>query len=331
MPAAPTRAGWESFLAAFPDAHLLQTAAWGDLKARFGWAPARLAAGAAGAQVLFRRLAPGLTLGYIPRGPVGDWLPALLPDLDALCRARRVFALKLEPDLDDEPQAAAALAAAGLRPSAHTVQPRRTLVVDLRGDEDELLARMHPKTRYNVRLAERRGVRVCDWNDLPAFGRMMHETAQRDRFGAHTPGYYAAAYDLFRAGGACELLAAEFDGAPVAALMVFAHGRRAWYLYGASTDRARAHMPTYLLQWEAMRWARARGCSEYDLWGVPDHEREALEAGFTTRADGLWGVYRFKRGFGGALRRTVGAWDRVYSPAAYTVYRLAAARRSGAD
>ena len=331
MPAAPTRAGWESFLAAFPDAHLLQTAAWGDLKARFGWEPARLTAGGAGAQVLFRRLAPGLTLGYVPRGPAGDWLPALLPALDDLCRTRRAFALKLEPDLDDDPQTACALAAAGFRPSPHTVQPRRTLVVDLRGDEETLLARMHPKTRYNIRLAERKGVRVRAWDDLPGFGRMVHATAQRDRFAAHAPAYYRAAYDLFHSDGGCELFVAEAEGAAAAALMVFAHGGRAWYLYGASTAHARAHMPTYLLQWEAMRWARRRGCAEYDLWGVPDHDRAALEAGFTARADGLWGVYRFKRGFGGALRRTIGAWDRVYAPAAYAVYRLAAAWRGAAD
>ncbi|MBE0696469.1 MAG: peptidoglycan bridge formation glycyltransferase FemA/FemB family protein, partial [Anaerolineaceae bacterium] len=68
-------------------------------------------------------------------------------------------------------------------------------------------------------------------------------------------------------------------------------------------------MPAYLLQWQAMRWAKAHGCSEYDLWGVPDEDEETLEAGFEKRADGLWGVYRFKRGFGGTLVRTAGAWD----------------------
>ena len=85
-------------------------------------------------------------------------------------------------------------------------------------------------------------------------------------------------------------------------------------------------MPAYLLQWEAMRWARSRGCTEYDLWGVPDEDEAVLEANFESRRDGLWGVYRFKRGFGGQLRRTVGAWDRVYIPALYTVYRWWAAR-----
>ena len=93
----------------------------------------------------------------------------------------------------------------------------------------------------------------------------------------------------------CDLLVAEYDGRLLAGLMVFARGSRAWYFYGASNDEERNRMPAYLLQWEAMRWAKSRGCSEYDLWGVPDAEEDALEEGFSTRSDGLWGVYRFKR------------------------------------
>ena len=117
-----------------------------------------------------------------------------------------------------------------------------------------------------------------------------------------------------------ELLVAEYEGRPLAALMVFARGRRAWYLFGASTDRERNRMPAYLLQWEAMRWARARGCEEYDLWGVPDEEEPALEACFETRTGGLWGVYRFKRGFGGRVVRAAQARDRVYNRLLYRVY-----------
>ncbi len=86
-------------------------------------------------------------------------------------------------------------------------------------------------------------------------------------------------------------------------------------------------MPTYLLQWEAMRWAKARGCAEYDLWGVPDADEDALEANFTNRSDGLWGVYRFKRGFGGELKRSAGAWDRPFLPLVYPLYQRWSQRR----
>jgi lipid II:glycine glycyltransferase (peptidoglycan interpeptide bridge formation enzyme) len=117
-----------------------------------------------------------------------------------------------------------------------------------------------------------------------------------------------------------ELLVAEFEGKPLAALFVARNGKRAYYLYGASTDEERNRMPTYLLQWEAMKWAKAHGSEEYDLWGVPDEEEATLEANFEKRHDGLWGVYRFKRGFGGRLQRAAQAMDRVYNPLLYWAY-----------
>jgi lipid II:glycine glycyltransferase (peptidoglycan interpeptide bridge formation enzyme) len=119
----------------------------------------------------------------------------------------------------------------------------------------------------------------------------------------------------------CEILVAEYEGRPpLAALFVARNGNRAYYLYGASTDEERNRMPTYLLQWEAMKRAKARGCEEYDLWGVPDEDEATLEANFETRRDGLWGVYRFKRGFGGELKRAAQAMDRVYNPLLYWAY-----------
>lgn len=324
----PTSADdWEAFLARQPQAHLLQTRRWGELKSAFGWKAHALTAGQAGAQVLVRQIAPLMRIAYVPMGPVGDWLPGLVPALRAFARRQGCFALKLEPDGPDESPLADQLRALGFEPSLHGVQPRRTLIIDLEGAEDDLLARMHQKTRYNIRLAERKGVHVRAWDDLAAFGAMMQTTAARDQFGAHTPAYYAHAYTLFHESGGCELLVAEFEGRPLAALMAFARGERSWYLFGASTDEERNRMPTYLLQWEAMRWARRRGCRSYDLWGVPDVESEALEAQFETRGDGLWGVYRFKRGFGGRLRRSVGAWDLPLRPAIYALYRAVLSRR----
>ncbi len=139
-------------------------------------------------------------------------------------------------------------------------------------------------------------------------------------FGVHSLEYYRRAYELFHPSGAAELLVAEFDGKPLAALMVFVRGKRSWYMYGASTDEERNRMPTYLLQWEAMKWARAKGAQEYDLWGTPDEDEAKLEAEFENRHDGLWGVYRFKRGFGGRLKRAVQAVDRIYNPLLYKLY-----------
>jgi lipid II:glycine glycyltransferase (peptidoglycan interpeptide bridge formation enzyme) len=179
---------------------------------------------------------------------------------------------------------------------------------------------MKQKTRYNIRLALRKGVIVQPSADLDLFYRLLDATGQRDQFGIHSVVYYRRAYELFHPRGEGELLLAQFEGEVLAALMAFAHGERAWYFYGASAGQRRDLMPTYLIQWEAMRWARARGCTEYDLWGVPDVDQQVLESQFTARADGLWGVYRFKRGFGGQLHRAAGPWDRVYRDSFYKVY-----------
>lgn len=317
---------WMAFLESHPEAHVLQTAPWGDLKASFGWRARRLlligqGERRAGLQVLIRPLPPGFSILYVPKGPVGDWqrpeiFRMLLAALDRLARETRALWLRIEPDvLEGELQLD--LTALGFRP-ASPIQPRRTILVSLEGGEEALLQAMHPKTRYNIRLAERKGVQVREARpeDLPLFYQLLQQTAARDRFAIHTFDYYRAAYERFVPRLAC-LWLAFYEEEAIAALMAFAWGERAWYFYGASGDRHREKMPAYALQWAAMRWARARGCRWYDLWGIPDEDPEVLEAQFTTRRDGLWGVYRFKRGFGGRVVRWAGAFDRVYSPLLY--------------
>ncbi len=319
---------WNQFILQHSEAHLLQMGKWGELKGGFGWEPVRLILDdGAGAQILFRRLPFGLTLAYMPKPVFSNSQLAVgkefWNEVDSVCRKKRAVFLKVEPDMwesDDSSRREPKSGDFAFRLSQHNIQPPRTIIVDIRGTEDEILARMKQKTRYNIRLAEKKGVTVRAWDDLDGFHQMLQVTGGRDGFGVHSLEYYRRAYELFHATGTCELLVAEFEGKPLAALMVFAHGRRAWYVYGASNDQERNRMPTYLLQWEAMRWAKAHGCEEYDLWGVPDGDESKLEAEFETRHDGLWGVYRFKRGFGGELKRAAQAVDRVYSPLLYRIY-----------
>ncbi len=311
---------WDAFLKKHPDAHILQTAAWGDLKSDFEWEAEIVQNEECGALILFRKLPLGLRIAYIPKGPVGENWQSLWPAVDELCRQKRAVFLKVEPDaLDDEQQALAA-AFDGFHGEAKPIQPRQTILVSLEGGEEDWMARMKQKTRYNIRLAMRKDVQVTETDDLAAFQALMDTTGERDGFGVHSQAYYQRAYDLFSASGACSILQASYEGQPLAAMMVFVRGKRAWYFYGASNNEERNRMPTYLLQWEAMRWAAARGCTEYDLWGVPDAPEDELEDNFTNRYDGLWGVYRFKRGFGGRLVRSAGAWDRVYQPLLYRFY-----------
>lgn len=316
-------AEWNTFLGNHPNAHLLQLGEWGELKNNFGWQPARLLLNnEVGAQILFRRLPLGLTLGYMPK-PVFSEQWAVNSDqfwkeVDSVCKKNRAVFLKIEPDAwEDEFN----FQPSNFKLSTHNIQPPRTIIVSIKEDEEQILARMKPKCRYNIRLAEKKGITVRAWGDnIPAFHEMMTVTGGRDKFGVHSKEYYQRAYELFHPKETCELLVAEFEGKPLASLMVFANGKRAWYVYGASNDMERNRMPAYLLQWEAIRWAKARGCDEYDLWGVPDESEETLEAQFESRRDGLWGVYRFKRGFGGQVKRAAQALDRVYNPLLYWAY-----------
>jgi lipid II:glycine glycyltransferase (peptidoglycan interpeptide bridge formation enzyme) len=157
----------------------------------------------------------------------------------------------------------------------------------------------------------------------------MSVTGERDAFAVHSPAYYYQAYDSLTPGDRARLLIASYGGQPLAALLVCACGDKAWYMYGASSDAHRERMPAYALQWAAMRWAKARGCTTYDLWGIPDVDEDTLEAQFTTRSDGLWGVYRHKRGYGGEVVRYARAFDRVCSRPGHWVYRLGLRLRGG--
>ena len=322
------RSEWDNFLTKYPDVHLLQTSAWGDLKSAFGWEPIRVSHDDCGAQVLFRKLPFGFTAAYIPKGPVGKGWKKFWPELDLYCKQRKAIFLKVEPDLW-EPYSDLADKLPGFLAEGKPVQPRRTLIVDLNGDETDWLARMSKKTRACFRTAERGGVTARTSNDVESFFQILSETSQREMFGVHSLAYYQKAYSVFSPQNAVNLILAEREGHLLAGLIAFAHGERAWYLYAASRDEQRQLNPTYRVQLEAMRWAAQRGCKQYDLYGVPDFDEVTLEKEFVARRDGLWGVYGFKRKFGGKLMRSVGAWEKVYIPMLYRIYQIWVERRGG--
>jgi lipid II:glycine glycyltransferase (peptidoglycan interpeptide bridge formation enzyme) len=342
-----TAALWDDYVLA-QNGHLLQSWAWGELKSHFGWTPIRLHTGPAAAQLLFKRLPLGLTIAYLPKGPLIDWTDAaqcraIFTLIHAEAKKRRAIFLKIEPnlwspDLNSSPGFSPAppsphsptlagqtalnfLSQSGFTP-ADTIQPRTTLIVNLTDDETTWLAAMKQKTRYNIRLAQKKGVTVRQGSaaDVATFYHLAQTTAARDSFGIHNLDYYESALALF-APDRCALWLAEFEGCPLAALMTFSFGSEAYYFYGASDNEGRQLMPSYLLQWAAMGWAKSRGCTRYDLWGIPDAAPHTLEAEFEQRHDGLWGVYRFKRGFGGQWRQSLGAFDFVYNPLLYRLYR----------
>lgn len=330
----PSAEQWNTFVRRQPRAHVLQQAAWGDLKRAYGWDYARVgladAAGSlvAGAQLLFRHLPLRLgTMAYLPMGPYitsPDQQSAVWDAIHRCARARRAAFLKWEPGLylDSPPPDCTAL---GFIPSGQTVQPPRTIVLDISAGEDAILARMNQGTRRKIRQSQKAGIHYYEAaaHDVDTFTAMMQTTGARNAFGVHEPGYYRLAYDLFVPAGDAALILAEHEGDPLAGIMVFAAGDTAWYLYGASSDTKRNLMAAYGVQWAAIQWAQARGCRWYDLWGIPDADESDLEAQFQQRSDGLWGVYGFKRGWGGRIVRSAGAWDYIYSPLIYNLYRAA--------
>jgi len=315
---------WDEFVDSVPGAHILQTASWGVFKSYYGWQPIHLIEENCGAQVLFRNLPLGFSIAYIPKGPLGTQWDQLWSELDGICEKKHAIMLIVEPNLWEPLENDNTLRLHDtFHVQEHTIQPRRTLMVDLKGDEETILAGMKQKTRYNIRLAQKKDIVISQTDDLESFYKIMRITGSRDGFALHEKSYYQRVYNLFAPLGQCALLHASYENKVLASLMVFAYQQQAWYFYGASSDEERNRMPTYLLQWEAMRWAKSKGCTSYDLWGVPDTDEDTLEAQFSDRSNELWGVYRFKRGFGGKLLRSAPAYVKVYHP---LLYRLIAHR-----
>jgi lipid II:glycine glycyltransferase (peptidoglycan interpeptide bridge formation enzyme) len=323
------QASWNTLIALLPHAHVLQSWEWGEFKSRYGWSARRFVwrdaadRPAAAAQVLARSAARGaLRVLYAPKGPLLDWADEslrtrVLADLEALARREQAIFIKIDPDVPAPgPPGEAATPDLSRRTwvfSRDQIQFRNTVTLDLRPDEEQLLAAMKQKTRYNVRLAEKKGVRVRPGGlaDLDRLYKMYAETAVRDGFIIRAPEYYRDAWGSFIAAGLAQPLIAEVAGEPVSALILFVFAQTAWYMYGMSREAQRDKMPNHLLQWEAMRWAKARGCTTYDFWGAPD---EFVET------DPLWGVWKFKEGFGGQVARRRGAWDYAPSRPLYWLY-----------
>ena len=341
---------WNRLIATLGGGHLLQSWEWGQLKSKYGWQAERFVwhnhdgKPRAAAQVLRRAISlPGLgdrlAVLYCPRGPILDWSDQdlrqlVFTDLATLAVERGAISIKIDPDLplgygipgekgsEEDPLGKVVvedLLATGWRESAEQIQFRNTLSLDLRLSEDDLLAGMKQKTRYNIRLASRRGVQVRrgGQDDFDLLYRMYAETSVRDRFAIRKPEYYQDAWSAFINAELAQPFIALVEDEPIAALIVYRFGEVATYMYGMSRPYHREKMPNHLLQWEAILWAKEHGCTTYDFWGAPDQ---------LDPQDPMWGVYRFKTGFGARFVRTMGAWDFPVHTVPYWLYTIAKPR-----
>jgi lipid II:glycine glycyltransferase (peptidoglycan interpeptide bridge formation enzyme) len=349
-------------------ASFLQSDFWAAFKSEGGWSSLRLNLEAEGSGaripllVLVRRLGGPFSFAYVPHGPaldipaqgraafLAELAEALRPLLPSRCLFLRFdppwYEGEPEPNLEAKPEAAGAgeedssvtpadvealrpMIGSPLRRAIADVQPPDTVLVDLSPGEEAILAAMKPKWRYNVRLAEKKGVVVeeAGAEAVGEFYELYRTTSERDRIALHPESYYARLFSLAgqrRASGLAgtpdiRLWIARHEGRALAAIVTLLYGGQAVYLYGASSDEKRNLMPAYALQWAAMRAAKAAGCLCYDLFGIPP----TADPGHP-----MAGLYRFKTGFGGLIAHRAGSWDYALAPALYALFRAAEALRS---
>jgi lipid II:glycine glycyltransferase (peptidoglycan interpeptide bridge formation enzyme) len=315
-------ARWDELVTGNPDGgNILQSRAWGEFKRSFGWTPLYRRDDSSGVAVLvLQRWIPGLgRLWYVPKGPGVCGADALQPIVAGLAAERRAFTIKVEPEIEASDGADRSLRAMGLVKAARDVQiTRATIIVDLRRDDDALLASFKPKTRYNIRLAQRRGVKVeavrTSPENVDTMYELMSATQSRAGFTLRPRRYFAGYWRLHEAAGQGQLFLASLGGEVLAGVYATFLGAKAWYKDGGSTKHRSEVMAPHLLQWEVMRWLRARGIAGYDLVAVPP--RDELRAGHP-----LYGLYRFKSGYNDRITEFVGTWDAVVDRRRHAIWQ----------
>ena len=317
---------YEAFVQSHPKGNFAQSYLWGKQKPMWQWdaIAVRGEDGAIrGSLAVMTRKVPGIgrTLMYGCRGPVCDLddretFSQLLDGAKALAKKYKSYVIKIDPDVPSSNTAfSSMLQSFGFRAKEggknfEAIQPRYVFRLNVEGKtEEELLANFHQKWRYNIRLAERKGVtvRICGKEMVPAFSDLMLTTGVRDGFVTRKPEYFAAMLDNL---GEHARLYMAFDpnDTPIAGTLAIHYGDKVWYLYGASSNEHRNLMPNYLLQWRMIQWAVETNCRIYDFRGV---------SGDVSEDNPLYGLFRFKQGFGGDFTEFVGEMDLVLSPVIY--------------
>ncbi len=324
---------WDDVLPLLPNPHFLQTSDWAKIKSELGWCASykiwksKSGSIVAGAMILeksigINKLPLRLSIQYIPRGPLLDWkntqlVQHVLEDITNYSRERKVIFTKFDPEViidsgfesenimqlsSGDSNIKEQLLQRKWNYSSSQIQFENTVWIDLTQTEEQILSKMKQKTRYNIRLSEKKGVkiRVATQNEYEKVYQLYAETSIRDNFVIRSQEYYLRLWNAFSEKKICEVLIAEYEGSIIAGLILYHFGSKAYYVYGMSANVHRNLMATYLLQWEAIKRAKKSGKKIYDLWGAPKNLEES---------DPMWGVYKFKLGLGGELVQTIGAWD----------------------
>jgi len=327
------KAYYNQFVSKHSQGHFLQLWEWGMVKAGMGWEPLPLVVEKDGTiqasmLILKRRLPiPGIkkSIFYAPRGPVVDLedeklCQVLISSTRRIAKNHGAIFLKIDPAVKvDNHRFRQILANCGFKLNEtgldfEGVQPKFVFRLDITPSEIALLSNMHQKWRYNIKLAGRKGVVIREAQnkeDLKIFYTILQETAKRDHFLVRDYQYFEWIWDYMVSQNYAQIFLAEYEGRVISATLGLILGTKFWYLYGASSNEDRNVMPNYLIQWEMIKWARKQGCTLYDFRGV---------SGDMDENNPLYGLYRFKKGFGGELTEFMGEMDKVYSPFFYLLW-----------
>ncbi len=323
----------DAFVGSQPQSQFLQSWRWGEFQRTQQNRVLRLGCISVGrivglAQVIEQRLPLRKKYWYLPRGPIVDLqlgpeqyrtlTRKLVEEIAMRATAEDVIFLKIEPPLEKHSgQLFGELVAEFSVKKTNHVQPQDTWTLDLGQNLDELREGMHPKTRYNIKLAEKKGLRLrSDFmlDDFDSFWKLISETTGRDSFRTHDKSYFREMMRLADGGKFLRLYTAEYQGAVIAANIVVSYGDTVTYLHGASSSQQRNLMAPHLLQWQQIADAKGGGYRQYDFWGIAPNDALAHP----------WaGISRFKKGFGGHPRSYLGAYDLILDPIWYRLYKTA--------
>lgn len=322
---------FDDFIRSTANGHLFQSYMWGEVK-KPDWEPLRVVLEEEGrivaaASILKRKLPVGRrTIFYLPRGPVmEDWddadvLAAIIDGIRALAMEHRAVLVKIDPCIMEGQQTpAAALRRIGFQPANVKrdfggVQPRYTFRLDLQGELDQIMGRFPKKIRYKIRYAYKRGLQfvTAGEKELPQFMQLMDKTADRGNFVNRKIDYFQKLFRILSPENAINLTLGLFEGRVITAGITFAFGDKAWAAYGAQSESHRNIYAYHALIWERIKWAKGKGARWFDFYGVPgevgpDHP--------------LYGIYYFKKSFGGNYCAFIGELDLVLSRGHYLLWR----------
>ncbi len=338
---------WNEFIASNPNGSFLQSWAWGEFQKSFGRKIWRLAAMEnneimSTVLIIKHNLLFGWSYFYCPRGPIetrnkkqetrNKFL--LFEKIKDLAGKEKAVFLRVDPtenfqelkELNSWVSKSSTLGSLGC--STKPTQPQHTLILDISKSEDEILARMKQKTRYNIRLAERRGVKIkkiSQPNDqeIQTFLNLSIQTSKRDKFQIHPEKYYQKMLKILCQNSMAKLFLAEYQNEIIAANIVIFFSDKAIYSHGASSNSHREAMAPYLLHWEQIKEAKKLGCKSYDFWGVKRQPTADSRQPTAAQAQNAWaGITRFKKGFGGEEISYPKSYDVILKPILYWVYRI---------